>query len=148
MSRILIVDDDPRIPIMLRHLLKIKGHEGISAESGLQALELIKQDAFDLIISDLRMPKMNGIEFLREVKTLNPSIPVILVTAYASKETTIDSVKLGAFDYLSKPFKVDELMTIIGRALTVDKDKTRAMDGYSGNNLAIKECLAVAGGFA
>lgn len=148
MSKILIVDDDPRIPFMLRHLLKIKGHEGVPAESGLKALDLIKQSVFDLVITDLRMPNMNGMEFLQKVKELNPSLPVILVTAFASKETTIESVKFGAFDYLSKPFKVDELMAIIGRALAADKGKTRAVDEYFGNNLVIKECLAAASAFA
>ena len=138
MARILIVDDDPRINLILQQLLRIKGHEGVAAESGACALDLIKQGAFDVAITDLRMPHMNGLEFLREAKALKPSMPVILVTAYASNETAAESIKLGVFDYVSKPFKFDDLLATIERALTADKDKSRAIDGYTGNNPAIK----------
>ena len=141
MARILIVDDDQRITLILKQLLRIKGHEGVPAESGAIALDLMKQGAFDVVITDLRMPHMNGLEFLREAKALKPSMPVILVTAYASNETAVESIKLGVFDYVSKPFKFDDLLATIERALMADKDKSRATDGYTGNNPAIKEYL-------
>ena len=139
MARILIVDDDPSISVMLRQFLKLNGHEGICTESVLHALDLVKQDVFDLVITDLRMPYMNGMEVLREVKKRKSSVPVIMVTAYASAKTAIEAVKLGVFDYIAKPFKVDDLMTCIERALAADKTQTRAMDGYTGNNPAINE---------
>ena len=145
MAKILIIDDDPRIPILLRHLLRLKGYESVSSESGKQALALIKQDTFDLIITDLRMQNINGMELLREVQTLEPFIPVIMVTAYASDETAIESVNLGVFDYLPKPYKGDELIDAVKRALAADKDKKRAKDGYSGNNPAIKAYLETLG---
>ena len=85
------------------------------------------------------MPHMNGMQVLKTVKTRSPSVPVIMVTAYASTQTAIEAVKLGVFDYLAKPFKVNELVATIDRALAADKDKTCATDGYSGNNPAIKE---------
>ncbi len=139
MARILIVDDDPSIAMRLRQFLKINGHDGVFSESVLHALDLVKQSVFDLVITDLRMPYMNGMEVLREVKKRKSSVPVIMVTAYASAKTAIEAVKLGVFDYIEKPFKVDELMICIERALMADSDKTRATDGYTGNNPAVKE---------
>lgn len=117
MAKILIVDDDPDILTVIQRLLETDGHESVTAEDGLKALELVKRQPFDLIISDLRMPSMDGMSLLREVKTIRPSLPVILVTAYASAETASESVKLGAAAYLFKPFKVKELLDAVGRAL-------------------------------
>ena len=145
MAKILIIDDDPRISVLLRHLLRLNGLESASAESGRQALVLLKQNAFDLIITDLRMQNMNGMELLREVQTLEPFIPVIMVTAYASDETAIESVNLGVFDYLPKPYKGDELIDAVKRALASDKNKKRAKDGYSGSNPAIIAYLETLG---
>lgn len=113
MAKILIVDDDPDILIVIRRLLETDGHEGVMAEDGMKALELIKLDSFDLVISDLRMPSMDGIALLREIRVLKPSLPVILVTAYASSETARESVKLGASAYIFKPFKVKELQDTV-----------------------------------
>jgi len=143
MAKILIVDDDPEVLIMLQRLLETDGHEGVTAESGLKALELIKLSAFDLVVADLRMPRMDGLELLREVKAIESTLPVILVTAYASSETAIEAVRCGAFDYLFKPFKVKDLLTTVERALNTDKDHTRATDMYSGDNPAIKSTLEV-----
>lgn len=142
MANILIVDDDPRIQTLLRQLLRTKGHEGVTAESGHDALEKLKVHPFDLVITDLRMPKMNGMQLLGQVKALYPEIPVIMVTAYASEDTTVEAVKLGVFDYLAKPFKIDELLGAIGRALSAGKAQSRASDGYAGSNPAIIAYLA------
>jgi len=125
MAKILIVDDDPDILIVIRRLLETDGHEGVTAENGMRALELVKLDTFDLIISDLRMPSMDGIALLREIKALKPSLPVILVTAYASIETASESVKLGASAYLFKPFKVKELLDAVKHALDGGKAPSR-----------------------
>ena len=144
MANILIVDDDPRIQTLLQQLLRTKGHEGVTAESGHDALEKLKARPFDLVITDLRMPKMNGMQLLGQVKAFYPTLPVIMVTAYASEDTTVEAVQLGVFDYLAKPFKIDELLDAIGRALSVGKAQPRATDGYSGRNSAIIACLAKA----
>jgi DNA-binding NtrC family response regulator len=145
MAKILIVDDDPRIQTLLQQLLRTKGHEGVTAESGHDALDKLKTTPFDLVITDLRMPKMNGMELLGHVKALCPTMPVIMVTAYASEDTTVEAVRRGVFDYLAKPFKIDELMAAIGRSLSAGMDKSRATDGYSGNNASIVAYLASAG---
>jgi len=144
MASILIVDDDARIQNLLLQLLKTKHHDGATADGGVHALELLKQSAFDLVITDLRMPDMDGLELLRKVKSVQPQIPVILVTAYASNNTTIESVDLGVFDYLPKPFRVSELLSAVDRALEAARDKKpSAKDHYSGNNLVIREYLDV-----
>lgn len=116
MTKILIVDDEARILLLLQSLLKANGYEAATAKDGLQALELLKRDTFDLVISDLRMAPMDGMTLFREIKTLFPALPVILLTAYASVETAIEAMKSGAFDYLTKPFKVDEMLATIRRA--------------------------------
>lgn len=116
MSKILIVDDEARILLLLQSLLKANGYETVTAKDGNTALELVKNDAFDLIITDLRMAPMDGMTLFREIKTIHPNIPVILLTAYASVETAIDAMKNGAFDYLTKPFKVDEMLATVKRA--------------------------------
>ena len=145
MAKILIVDDDPEVLIMLQRLLETDGHEGVTAGSGLEALELIKLNAFDLVVADLRMPRMDGLELLREIKAIESALPVILVTAYASSETAIEAVRRGAFDYLFKPFKVKDFLTTVERALNADRSHTRAADMYSGDNPDIKEYLGSRG---
>lgn len=116
MAKILIVDDEARILLLLQSLLKANGYEVATAKDGIQALDLLKKDTFDVVISDLRMSPMDGMTLFREIRTINPTIPVILLTAYASVETAIDAMKSGAFDYLTKPFKVDEMLATIRRA--------------------------------
>ena len=105
----------------MRELLEIAlgkdGHRITVAESGGRATELIDRHSFDLVISDIKMPDMSGVEVLRYVKEADPSIPVIMVTAYASAETAVEALRLGAYDYLTKPFKVDELKANIRNAL-------------------------------
>ena len=117
MSKILIVDDEARILLLLQSLLKANGHETATAKDGSGALDLVRNDeALDLVITDLRMAPMDGMTLFREIKGLRPQMPVILLTAYASVETAIEAMKCGAFDYLTKPFKVDELLAAVSRA--------------------------------
>jgi len=116
MAKILIVDDEARILLLLQSLLKANGYDVVTAKDGIQALDFLKKEAFDVVLSDLRMSPMDGMTLFREIKTVNASIPVILLTAYASVETAIEAMKSGAFDYLTKPFKVDEMLATIRRA--------------------------------
>ena len=124
MAKILIVDDEARILMLLQSLLKANGYEAATAKDGLEALALIKKDTFDLVITDLRMAPMDGMALFHEIKTIYPSMPVILLTAYASVETAIDAMKSGAFDYLTKPFKVDEMLATVRRAEEHIKNST------------------------
>ena len=117
MTKILIVDDETRILMLLQSLLKANNYEAYTAKSGIEALDQLKDDdSFDIIITDLRMAPMDGMTLFHEVKKLHPKMPVILLTAYASVETAIDAMKNGAFDYMTKPFKVDEMIATLKRA--------------------------------
>ena len=122
MAKILIVDDEPGIQAMIKALLTMAGHESVTAEDGLKALELITNNTFDLIITDLRMPRMDGLSLIRKVAALGTSIPVILVTGYTSPETASEAIKLGVCGYLAKPFKIDELLSTVGSALGTGKN--------------------------
>lgn len=126
MSKILIVDDEARILLLLQSLLKANGFETATAKDGSSALAAVKNGSFDLVISDLRMAPMDGLTLFKEIKALQPDIPVILLTAYASVETAIEALKNGAFDYLSKPFKVDEMLDTVKRALDSVKNASSA----------------------
>ena len=108
---------------MIRMLLKRDGHETLSAEDGLKALECVNHSAFDLIITDLRMPNMDGMHLLRAVKALEPCMPVIVITAYASSETAAETLKLGAFACVDKPFNITDLMEAVRRALEAGTGK-------------------------
>lgn len=117
MAKILIADDDRNVPLLVKHILREQGFETAEASNGLAALELFERQFFDLVITDLRMPAMDGMSFLSEVKKLDPALPVIVLTAYASADTAIESMRNGAFHFLAKPFKVDELLSTVKYAL-------------------------------
>ncbi len=116
MAKILIVDDEPRILLLLQGLLKAKGYDVEAARDGEQALSIVRQGGIDITITDLRMAPMDGMQLFREIKALYPSMPVILLTAYATVETAIEAMKGGIFDYMTKPFKVDEMVACLKRA--------------------------------
>ena len=117
MPRILIVDDEPSILSVLGTLLKAQSHEVTPARSGEAAVALLKQQTFDLMISDIRMGAMDGMQLLRHARKECPNMAVIMLTAYGTVETAVEAMKEGAFDYVTKPFKVDELLITVQRAL-------------------------------
>ena len=118
---ILIVDDEKGVGDFLTIVLKKQGYEAFYASSGKEALKLCKERSFDLALVDIKMPVMDGIEFLKEAKRLNPSLIFIMITAYPSIETAVEAMKEEAFDYITKPFNVNELQRIIKRALEQQK---------------------------
>ncbi len=115
--KILIVDDDPSLRKMLEAVLTGEGYEVIEADDGNKAVSEVKNQFFDLILMDVRMAGMSGIEALKQIKKLSPGIPVIIMTAYASVDTAREALKSGAHDYLTKPLDIDELNLILHRAL-------------------------------
>jgi two-component system, NtrC family, response regulator PilR len=117
MPRILLVDDEPSILSVLCTVLKAENYDVVPVADGQKAIDLIKSEEFDLVISDIRMTPVNGIEILKTVHQESPKTSAIMLTAYGSVETAIDALKLGAFDYVTKPFKVDELLITVQRAL-------------------------------
>ncbi len=116
-NSILVVDDDMAHRTMLRTLLSGRGYEVSEAEDGAAAVEAVRKRPFDLVLMDIRMIHVSGMEALEEIKAFNPAIPVILMTAYASVETAVEALKKGAYDYLTKPLDFDELQLAIGRAM-------------------------------
>ncbi len=114
---VLIVDDDHSLRSMLSFVLGKEGYQVQEAQSGAEALKKLKGRRFDLVISDIRMPDLNGIELLKKIKTHDPDLPVIMITAYAATHDAIEAMKLGAEDYVMKPFNLEELKIVIGKSL-------------------------------
>jgi DNA-binding NtrC family response regulator len=117
MSRILLVDDEPSILSVLSTLLRSQGYEVEPILGGDKAQDFLPGEDFDLMISDIRMSPVDGLELLKTAKSIKPGMSVIMITAYASVETAVEAMKQGAFDYVTKPFKVDELLITVQRAL-------------------------------
>jgi len=116
-NSVLVVDDDPAHRTMLRTLLTGWGYTIHEADDGSTAIEKVHEQAFDLILMDIRMIKVSGLEALDEIKAFNPAIPVIIMTAYSSVETAVEALKSGAYDYLTKPLDFDELRLAMERAM-------------------------------
>lgn len=114
--KILLADDDMSLRRVLQFKLRKNGHEVTVVEDGNAALEQLRRDRWDLLLSDIKMPKVDGIELLEHAKQLQPDLKVILITAYATVSQAVQAVKLGAFDYITKPFEDDELFAALDKA--------------------------------
>ncbi|MHB9155232.1 MAG: response regulator [Endomicrobiales bacterium] len=117
MEKILIVDDESGITDVSNRILKSKGYSVMTAASGEEALEILENETFDLALIDLRMPGIDGMELLRRIKKLYPTTEVVIITAEVTIESAIESLKLGAFDYILKPFNLSELVSGVKRAI-------------------------------
>lgn len=120
-KKILVVDDEASIRDFLSIMLKKKGYDVLCAEDGAQGLDLFSNNSVDLIISDLQMPKMTGLELLGEVVKVQPSLPFLVITAFGSLESAVEAMKLGAYDYITKPFNIDEIQIGVAKALEVSE---------------------------
>ncbi len=116
-SHIVVVDDEQDMRTFLEILLRRSGYSVVSFPTAEGALSYCRSNRFDLVITDMRMPGMDGLELLREIKAIEKEVPVIMITAYASVETAIETMKYGAYDYLTKPFNIDEIKINIKKAL-------------------------------
>ncbi|MCK5407131.1 MAG: sigma-54-dependent Fis family transcriptional regulator, partial [Candidatus Krumholzibacteria bacterium] len=114
--RILLADDDASLRRVLQFKLKKDGHDVTAVEDGEAALNQLRSDRWDLLLSDIKMPVVDGVELLELARQLQPGLKVILITAHATVSQAVQAVKLGAFDYITKPFEDDELTTAINRA--------------------------------
>ncbi len=117
MEKILIVDDESSMRDVLQIMLKRSGYAVTVASDGVEALGQVQKEIYDLVITDLRMPKVDGLEVLKSVKSSSPDTVVLVVTAFASADSAVEAMKHGAYDYLTKPFQVDEVQLIIRNAL-------------------------------
>ncbi len=122
-DRILIVDDDAHAVENLAHVCRKEGYEVVITTQGQEALDLLEHQYFELVLSDLRIDQIDGIEILQQAKQQNPDVEVILITGFASFETAVTAMKAGAFHYVAKPFRLDEVRELIRKALSVSQLK-------------------------
>jgi len=116
-DKILVADDEKSMREFLEIMLKKEGYKVTLASNGEEVMKLIEKDIFDLALVDIRMPRQDGISVLKRIKSISPETVVIVITAYASADTAIKAMKEGAYDYITKPFKIDEIKLIIQNAL-------------------------------
>src|SRR5215216_3872128 len=131
--RILVVDDEGSMREMLRIVLRRDGYDVKVAPDGRAALDILKREPFDLLLSDIRMPDLSGVEVLRAAKDLNRDIIAFMMTAYASTSTAVEAMRLGAVDYFTKPFNMDELRLKVRQHLEAHRLKQE--------NLLLKRAL-------
>jgi DNA-binding NtrC family response regulator len=117
MKRLLIVDDEPEILSVLKDQLEEDGIQIQTASAGKQALELCERESFDAILSDLNMPQMDGLKFLKNLRDRGNQTPFVVLTGYGDKDKAVQALKLGAFDFLEKPWSSDQLEEVVGKAL-------------------------------
>jgi two-component system NtrC family response regulator len=155
MDTILVVDDEANYLTVMQALLEEAGYETLTVLSGPEALKVAAQTDLDAVLTDMKMPKMSGIELLKEIKHLYPDIPVIIMTAYGTVEKAVEAMKKGAFDYILKPFKNEEILVTIAKALehrhlllknrllSNDLEKKYGFPNIVGESKAIQEILAL-----
>ncbi|MBW2554645.1 MAG: sigma-54-dependent Fis family transcriptional regulator [Deltaproteobacteria bacterium] len=117
MASVLVVDDEPGIREFLQIMLDREGYDVSCAANGREAINFFKKKRYDVVVADIRMPKVNGFEVLTTIKEISPETNVIMITAYASFESAVESMKEGAYDYITKPFNVDEVKMTVKNAL-------------------------------
>ncbi|OGL42512.1 MAG: hypothetical protein A2161_09785 [Candidatus Schekmanbacteria bacterium RBG_13_48_7] len=120
-GKILIVDDERNIRELLTIILNKANFDAVSTDDGHKALDIIQTDRIDLVIQDLRMPKMDGIQLLKKIKDSFPRLPVVVITAFSSWDTAVEAMRLGAFDYIKKPFKNESIIDLATRAIEQSK---------------------------
>jgi two-component system response regulator PilR (NtrC family) len=134
-GNILVVDDEKSMREVLNIFLKGEGYEVASADDGESALDLMKKDIFNLVITDLKMPKVSGFDLLKSIKEDSLHTTVVIMTAFGTTESAVEAMKLGAFDYIQKPFKMDDIRLVVKNALERQK--------LQKDVLALKEQLKV-----
>ena len=134
MPNILVVDDKDSMRNMLTETLLEEGHRVDSAENGVKAIDLVTNKAYDLVLTDLKMPDISGLEVLSRVKEIDSETAVIVMTAFGTIEDAVSAMKIGAYDFITKPFDTDHLCVLVNRAL-----ETRRM--VAENSLLRQELL-------
>ncbi|MBI5485589.1 MAG: response regulator [Deltaproteobacteria bacterium] len=118
-KRILVVDDEENARVALSKILSHEGYDVSSAANGLEALNFLRSRDVELIITDINMPEMNGLAFLRELNRSYPKSNVIMITAYGEVESYLEAMNLGAFEYINKPLKYEDLKKVINKIFKV-----------------------------
>lgn len=115
-GRVLVIDDEHIVRTSCSRTLVPEGYEVVTVSSGFEGFRLLEEDGFDLVLTDLKMPEIDGIEILKRIKDKWPSVEVIIITGYQTVDTAVKSIRLGAFDYLEKPFTPDGLISSVSKA--------------------------------
>ena len=144
MATILIVEDEPKMLRLLELNLSEEGYSVKTAEDAEAGLALLRKDRIDLVVTDLKLPGMNGLEFLQSVKRHDARIPVIVMTAYGTVETAVEAMKAGASDYVLKPFSLEEIKLIVGKELDVNRlrEENRSLREALGRRYEFKNIIA------
>src|SRR5215470_12118719 len=116
-AKILLIEDDPGIVMTLRRLLREEGHEPVVETRGDAGLKHALAEELEVVITDMKMPGLSGLDLVRELHAAKPRLPIILMTAHGTTETAIEATKSGAYDYLLKPFEIPELLELAERAV-------------------------------
>ena len=119
LQNILVVDDEEEARIGLSKLLSVKGYHVFTASNGIEALALLRNQPASIIITDIKMPEMDGLTFLREIKKLIPTVKVVIITGYGEVETYLEAMNLGAIEFLHKPIQFDDLFKVIKKVLEI-----------------------------
>ncbi len=127
-ERILIVDDEDGMRRLLSRVLTREGYDTVAVGSGAEALRLVASERFDLVVTDIKMPEMDGLELLAELKEYEPSLLVIVITAYGTIENAVQALRSGAYDYIAKPFENDEIRLTVAKAL--ERERLLAENRY------------------
>jgi DNA-binding NtrC family response regulator len=125
-DRVLIVDDETNIRKVLKALVEQQGYLASEARDGMEAISYLKKEEIHTIITDLRMPHLDGMGFLKRVSDQYPDIPVIIITAHETVDSAVSALKLGAFDYISKPYEKQEMVQVIEKAINTYQSKSRS----------------------
>jgi len=146
-KRILIVDDDAGMRAALTEALRRGGYSVTTTSNGFDALDIFAEETFDIVITDVKMPGMNGIAVLKEIRRTSPQIPVIMITAYGTIDNAVEAMKEGAFDYILKPFSADTLDAAVNRAFlsTIRRDRIetdKTVKSTEGQKVSIKGSAA------
>ncbi len=141
MSTVLIIDDDDQLRKSFDKLLTEEGFTVESAASGEEGLNIVRKNVPDLVILDMRLPGMNGLETFEAIHEIEPKLPVVIMTAYGTTETAIEATKMGAFDYILKPFEIPDMLVVIGQALEAGRFMRSPVDMDGMPHEASKEAL-------
>ncbi|AMV70942.1 hypothetical protein JCM30471_27620 [Desulfuromonas carbonis] len=139
--KILIVDDEKNILMTVRHALEPKGYEVVAATTGEEALRQLEQQSFDLLLLDLRLPGIGGMSVLQTVSEQHPQVPVVIVSAYGTVGNAVEAMKLGAIDFLEKPFSPEELRETVRRILA-RRELPEAAADYDSCIALAKKCVS------
>jgi two-component system response regulator AtoC len=132
-AKILVVDDELNMRLVLKAMLKKEGYEVATAADGQEALQILKEEKIAVVATDLKMPRLDGMGLLHRIMQEDPSLPVIILTAYGTVSNAVDALKKGAFDYLTKPFEQDELKTVILKAVKARQLGDRDLSAPAGD---------------